>query len=290
LISLRIEEYTAISVADADCRHVDSGEMFYPKTTEELKFLLDALFISTVTSVTNLCGVTTPSAVYIYSGKCAVHSCTKIHRTFIDTIGTFAMINQSHADCMTETTDLIWKTPLNLIPPKKQPNVTWNAACAPKHHDPMQVQKNPLEVQVLCIQYWFSQAKTAQVLPVDQSLTTTKITTNTLSQAIDGTNADIVIFASGNESHCATAIVAKQDELTVIIPATKYTTKLYVHACCEYPLEINRSMCDHNCISVTMFTCKQLDSSETKTNMYRVSGDIINDCHKIVDHVVMGVT
>jgi AmmeMemoRadiSam system protein B len=286
---MKIEEYTAISVADAGCRHVDSREMFYPKTTEELKLLLDALFTSTVTSVINLCGMSTPYPVYIYSGKCAVHACTNIHGTFIDTIGTFAMINQSHADCITETTDLIWKTPLNLIPPDKQSNVTWNLACAPKHHDPMQVQKNPLEVQVLCIQYWFSQAKTAQILLVDQPLTTTKITTNTLSQAIDMTNADIVIFASGNESDCVTTTVAKQDELTVIISATKYATKLDVYACCEDSLETKRPMCDHNCISVTIFTCRQLDSSETKTNMCRASGDIINDCHKIVNHVVMGV-
>jgi AmmeMemoRadiSam system protein B len=286
---MKIEEYTAISVADAGCRHVDSREMFYPKTTEELKFLLDALFTSTVTSITNLCGVLTPYAADIYSGKCSMRAYTKIHRAFIDTIGTFAMINQSHADSMTKTTDLIWKTPLNLIPPDKQPDVRWSVACTPKHQDPTQAQKNSLEVQVPCIQDWFLQAKTVQALLVDQSLTTMKIIMNTLSQAIDVTNTERVIFASGNESHCATTAVTKQDELTVIISATKYATKLDVHACGEDTLEIKQPMCNHNCISVTTFTGKQLDSSETKTNVYRASGNIINDWYKIVNHTVMEV-
>jgi AmmeMemoRadiSam system protein B len=263
--------------------------MFYPETTEELKLLLDAPITFTVTSVTNTCGVLIPYAVYICSGKCAVHTYTKIHRTFIDTIGTFAMMNQSHVDCMTKTTDLIRKTPLNLTPPNKQPNVTWNAACAPKHQDPMQVQKNSLEVQVPCIQYWSSQTKTAQVLLVDQSLTTMKIIMNKLSQVIDVINANIVIFASGNESHCATTIVTKHGDLTVIISATKHATKLDVHACGEENFEIKQPRCNRNCISVAMFTCKQLDSSETKTNVYRASSDIINDYHKIVNHVVMEV-
>ncbi|MDR0439272.1 MAG: AmmeMemoRadiSam system protein B [Methanocalculaceae archaeon] len=277
---MKIEEYTAISVADAGYRRVDLREMLYPKATKELKLLFDALFALTVASATSLRGGVTPYAGRIYLEKCA---CTKILKTLF---GTFIMMSQSHADCMTATTDLIWKTQFNLILPDNQRDATLNTAGTSKHLDPLRMRKKSLETQVFFICYWISQKKAVPVLLDNQSLTTMETIENALSRTIDVINTDVVILATGGELHYATTAVTKQNDQRAIAP----TTKLDVHAPCEELIEMKQSMCNHNCISTDiMFTSKQIDAREAKTIMYQTSGSVIGDCHKIISYVIMEV-
>ena len=142
---MKIEEYPATGTADAGCRHADLAGMFYPKEAEELKALLDALFSSTVTSVTSPCGVLVPHAGYIYSGRCAACAYAKIPETFS---GTFVVIGPSHAGCMTATADLIWETPIGPVPPARAFVAALSESGIPNRPDLLRVQANSLEVQL----------------------------------------------------------------------------------------------------------------------------------------------
>ena len=221
---MKIEEYPAAGTADAGCRHADLAGMFYPGNAEELRALLDALFSSTVTSVTSPYGVLVPHAGYIYSGRCAACAYAKIPETFT---GTFVVIGPSHAGCMTATADLVWETPLGPVLPDTSLIAALTAAGIPNRPDLLRVQENSLEVQMPFIRYRFPQAKVVPVLLGDQSLTEVRRVAAALSRAVDTVHADVVIIASGGGSHYVPASVAERDDLTVLAAAAKLDVQAF---------------------------------------------------------------
>ncbi|MDE2519258.1 MAG: AmmeMemoRadiSam system protein B [Methanocorpusculum sp.] len=279
---MKIEEYPAAGTADAGCRHADLAGMFYPKAAEELKALLDALFSSTVTSVTSPYGVLVPHAGYIYSGRCAACAYAKIPETFS---GTFVVIGPSHAGCITATADLVWETPLGPVLPDELLIAALTAAGIPNRPDLLRVQENSLEVQMPFIRYRFPQAKVVPVLLGDQSLSEVRRVAAALSQAIDVVHADVVIIASGDGSHYVPASVAERDDLTVLAAAAK----LDVQAFYEKLIEIKPSMCGYGCIAVLMLVAKQLGAREAKVIMYQTSGDATGDSREVVGYAAMEV-
>ncbi|MDE2443488.1 MAG: AmmeMemoRadiSam system protein B [Methanocorpusculum sp.] len=279
---MKIEEYPAAGTADAGCRHADLAGMFYPKAAEELKALLDALFSSTVTSVTSPYGVLVPHAGYIYSGRCAACAYAKIPETFS---GTFVVIGPSHAGCITATADLVWETPLGPVLPDELLAAALTAVGIPNRPDLLRVQENSLEVQMPFIRYRFPQAKVVPVLLGDQSLSEVRRVAAALAQAIDVVHADVVIIASGDGSHYVPAAVAERDDLTVLAAAAK----LDVQAFYEKLIEIKPSMCGYGCIAVLMLVAKQLGAREAKVIMYQTSGDATGDSREVVGYAAMEV-
>ncbi|MDR0980700.1 MAG: AmmeMemoRadiSam system protein B [Methanocalculaceae archaeon] len=279
---MKIEEYPAAGTADAGCRHADLAGMFYPGVAEELKALLDALFSSTVTSVTSPYGVLVPHAGYIYSGKCAACAYAKIPETFS---GTFVVIGPSHAGCMTATADLIWETPLGPVLPDSRLAAALTAAGIPNRPNLLRVQENSLEVQMPFIRYRFPQAKVLPVLLGDQSLSEVRRVAAALSQAVDAVDVDVVIIASGDGSHYVPAAVAERDDLTVLAAAAK----LDVQAFYEKLIEIKPSMCGYGCIAVMMLVCKHLGAHEANVIMYQTSGDATGDSREVVGYAAMEV-
>jgi len=279
---MKIEEYPAAGTADAGCRHADLAGMFYPRVAEELKALLDALFSSTVTSVTSPYGVLVPHAGYIYSGKCAACAYAKIPETFS---GTFVVIGPSHAGCMTATADLIWETPLGPVLPDSRLAAALTAAGIPNRPNLLRVQENSLEVQMPFIRYRFPQAKVVPVLLGDQSLSEVRRVAAVLSQAVDAVDANVVIIASGDGSHYVPAAMAERDDLTVLAAAAK----LDVQAFYEKLIEIKPSMCGYGCIAVLMLVCKHLGAHEANVIMYQTSGDATGDSCEVVGYAAMEV-
>ncbi|MCZ0860644.1 AmmeMemoRadiSam system protein B [Methanocorpusculum sp. MG] len=279
---MKIEEYPAAGTADAGCRHADLAGMFYPKAAEELKALLDALFSSTVTSVTSPYGVLVPHAGYIYSGRCAACAYAKIPETFS---GTFVVIGPSHAGCITATADLVWETPLGPVLPDELLAAALTAVGIPNRPDLLRVQENSLEVQMPFIRYRFPQAKVVPVLLGDQSPAEVRRVAAALAQAIDVVHADVVIIASGDGSHYVPAAVAERDDLTVLAAAAK----LDVQAFYEKLIEIKPSMCGYGCIAVLMLVAKQLGAREAKVIMYQTSGDATGDSREVVGYAAMEV-
>ncbi|HJJ96426.1 MAG TPA: AmmeMemoRadiSam system protein B [Methanocorpusculum sp.] len=279
---MKIEEYPAAGTADAGCRHADLAGMFYPGDAEELRALLDALFSSTVTSVTSPYGVLVPHAGYIYSGRCAACAYAKIPETFS---GTFVVIGPSHAGCMTATADLIWETPLGPVLPDESLAAALTAAGIPNRPDLLRVQENSLEVQMPFIRYRFPQAKVVPVLLGDQSLSEVRRVAAALSQAVGAVNTDVVIIASGDGSHYVPAAVAERDDLTVLAAAAK----LDVQAFYEKLIEVKPSMCGYGCIAVLMLAGLQLGAREAKVIMYQTSGDATGDNREVVGYAAMEV-
>ncbi len=279
---MKIEEYPAAGTADAGCRHADLAGMFYPKAAEELKALLDALFSSTVTSVTSPYGVLVPHAGYIYSGRCAACAYAKIPETFT---GTFVVIGPSHAGCMTATADLVWETPLGPVLPDTSLIAALTAAGIPNRPDLLRVQENSLEVQMPFIRYRFPQAKVVPVLLGDQSLTEVRRVAAALSRAVDTVHADVVIIASGDGSHYVPASVAERDDLTVLAAAAK----LDVQAFYEKLIEVKPSMCGYGCIAAMMLAGKHLGAREANVIMYQTSGDATGDNREVVGYAAMEV-
>ncbi len=279
---MKIEEYPAAGTADAGCRHADLAGMFYPGDAEELRALLDALFSSTVTSVTSPYGVLVPHAGYIYSGRCAACAYAKIPETFS---GTFVVIGPSHAGCMTATADLIWETPLGPVLPDESLAAALTAAGIPNRPDLLRLQENSLEVQMPFIRYRFPQAKVVPVLLGDQSLSEVRRVAAALSQAVGAVNTDVVIIASGDGSHYVPAAVAERDDLTVLAAAAK----LDVQAFYEKLIEVKTSMCGYGCIAVLMLAGLQLGAREAKVIMYQTSGDATGDNREVVGYAAMEV-
>ena len=277
---MKIEEYPAAGTADAGCRHADLAGMFYPGDAEELRALLDALFSSTVTSVTSPYGVLVPHAGYIYSGRCAACAYAKIPETFS---GTFVVIGPSHAGCMTATADLIWETPLGPVLPDESLAAALTAAGIPNRPDLLRVQENSLEVQMPFIRYRFPQAKVVPVLLGGQSLSEVRRVAAALSQAVDAVNADVGIIAS--DSHYVPAAVAERDDLTVLAAAAK----LDVQAFYEKLIEVKPSMCGYGCIAVLMLAGLQLGAREANVIMYQTSGDATGDNREVVGYAAMEV-
>lgn len=279
---MKIEEYPAAGTADAGCRHADLAGMFYPGNAEELRALLDALFSSTVTSVTSPYGVLVPHAGYIYSGRCAACAYAKIPETFT---GTFVVIGPSHAGCMTATADLVWETPLGPVLPDTSLIAALTAAGIPNRPDLLRVQENSLEVQMPFIRYRFPQAKVVPVLLGDQSLTEVRRVAAALSETVDAVHADVVIIASGDGSHYVPASVAERDDLTVLAAAAK----LDVQAFYEKLIEVKPSMCGYGCIAVLMLAGKHLGAQDAKVIMYQTSGDATGDNREVVGYAAMEV-
>ncbi|HJJ99147.1 MAG TPA: AmmeMemoRadiSam system protein B, partial [Methanocorpusculum sp.] len=275
--------YPVAGTADAGCRHADLAGMFYPEDAEELGALLDALFSSTVTSVTSPYGVLVPHAGYIYSGKCAACAYARVPETFS---GIFVVIGPSHAGCMTATADLVWETPLGPVLPDESLVAALTAAGISNRPDLLRVQENSLEVQMPFIRYRFPQAKVVPILLGDQSLFEVCRVAVALSQAIGAVNAmDVVIVASGDGSHYVPAAVAERDDLMVLAAAAK----LDVQAFYEKLTEVKPSMCGYGCIAVMMLASKQLGAREAKVIMYQTSGDAIGDSREVVGYAAMEV-
>lgn len=264
------------------CRHAGLAGTFYPAPAEELKTLLDALFFSTVTSVTSPYGVLVPHAGYVYSGTTAACAYAKIPDTFS---GTFVVIGPSHAGCMTATADLVWETPLGSVEPDVLLVAALNAAGIPNRPDILRVQENSLEVQMPFIRYRFPNAKVVPVLLGDQSPAAVKTVADAVSQAIDAVNADVVIIASGDGSHYVPAKVAEHDDLTVLASASK----LDVNAFYESLMEIKPSMCGYGCIVAMMLVCKHLGAREANLILYQTSGDATGNRREIVGYAAMEV-
>ncbi|HJK53793.1 MAG TPA: AmmeMemoRadiSam system protein B [Methanocorpusculum sp.] len=280
---MKIEEYPATGTADAGCRHADLAGMFYPKEAEELKALLDALFSSTVTSVTSPCGVLVPHAGYIYSGRCAACAYAKIPETFS---GTFVVIGPSHAGCMTATADLIWETPIGPVPPDRAFVAALSEAGIPNRPDLLRVQENSLEVQMPFIRYRFPQAKVVPVLLGEQSPAEVHRVADAILRAIDAVHSDnVVILASGDGSHYVPASVAERDDLTVLAAAAKLDVQKFY----EKLIEIQPSMCGYGCIAVMMLVAKQRGAQEAKVIMYQTSGDATGDNREVVGYAAMEV-
>ncbi|MDR3101870.1 MAG: AmmeMemoRadiSam system protein B [Methanocalculaceae archaeon] len=266
-----------------DCRPATLAGMFYPGNAEELKSLLDALFSSTVTSVTPLYGVLVPHAGYLYSGKTAACAYARIPETFS---GTFIVIGPSHAGCMTATADLIWETDLGPVMPDRKLVAAFEKAGIPNRPDMMCIQENSLEVQMPLIHYRFPNAKIAPILLGDQSLSAVCRVAAAISQAIDQTGGvRPVIIASSDGSHYVPAKTAKHDDLIVLAAAAELdVAKFY-----EVLWKVQPSMCGYGCIATMLLIGRHLGATKAKLILYQTSGNTTGDNREVVSYAAMEV-
>lgn len=253
--------------------------LFYPEKKDELNNLLTKFFSDTVTSETNPKGILVPHAGYIYSGRCAAVSYSKISSDFN---GTFVIIAPSHNGFETCVSDLIWNSPLGSVEPDKE---FIEALDLPIRNDLAGEQENSIEVQIPFIKYRFANAKIVPILIGDQSYAGAKIVSDAVISAIKRTGITPIIIASGDGSHYVPKAKAESDDLTVIAALKNLdTVKFY-----ESLIKIQPTMCGYGCIGAMAEICKYLGAKESRVLLYETSGEATGDFSEVVGYISMEV-
>ncbi|MDO5843538.1 MAG: AmmeMemoRadiSam system protein B [Methanocorpusculum sp.] len=253
--------------------------MFYPEKKEELNSLLTQFFNDTVTSVTNPKGILVPHAGYIYSGRCAAVSYSKISPDFN---GTFVIIAPSHQGFDTCVSDLIWETPIGSVNADEK---FIEALDIPLNNNAVCERENSIEVQIPFIKHRFPKASIVPILIGDQSYSGAKYAADAVISAIKRTGITPVIIASGDGSHYVPRKKAETDDLIVLAALKNLDTKKFYDAL----IKIQPSMCGYGCICAMAEICKYLGAKESRVLTYQTSGDATGDYSEVVGYISMEV-
>lgn len=268
----------------SEVRAATLSGMFYPKDAKELEETLRSLFSSTATypAQSRIFGILAPHAGYMYSGKIAAVSYSRIPESFD---GTFLVIGPSHAGCPTCTSDVFWETPIGTLEPDTELVQALQENGIPIRNDFMNVQENSLETQMPFIKFRFLDAKIVPVLLGDQSYGGAAKTAASIISAISQMNRDVIVIASGDGSHYVPRDIAEKDDLTVLSAISKLDTKNFY----EVLMNIQPSMCGYGCIAVMADVCKHFGAREARVLLYDTSGSVTGDTLEVVGYAAMEV-
>ena len=259
---------------------------FYPgkvKTLEET--ILGFLNSASPESITGkICGLVSPHAGYIYSGKIAADAYKQLQGKSYDNV---IVISPSHFDEFSGCSVFFgnYQTPLGIIPTNVElaeamTSLSPNIIESTKGH----TQEHALEVQLPFLQLVLDNFNLIPIAMGNQDYTTAcelSMAINTALQKPRFTNQKTIVIGSSDLSHYFPVEKANQMDNVILKDIENFDEK-------ELFKDINSNRCQacgYGPILSTMLTSKKLGAKNSKIISYGTSGDYSRDYSSVVGYL-----
>lgn len=262
--------------------------MFYPKETQELKFVIHDCFLHPfgpgkappIENNENILGVICPHAGYTYSGPVAANSFYHISSQKPELVIITGPNHWGIGCNIAAMKEGQWQTPLG--------NVEVDAESAIKIHEISTIieldffshtKDHSLEVQVPMLQeIYLHKFKILPIILIDQEYKAAKEIGKAIAK-IAKTKKTIIIGSSDFTHYEENSYAHKQDKL-LIEPILDLDVDRFYSVLQENQI----SACGYGAIASTMVACKELGASKGTLLKYATSGDVVGDKSSVVGY------
>lgn len=251
---------------------------FYPGNEAQLREMIGE-FTDAPVSKEDAVGVLVPHAGYVYSGRVAGATISRIK--FKDT---FIIIGPSHTGLgrpYSVMTDGTWRTPLGEvdIDTELAEKIVEISAYAEEDTN-AQTGEHAVEVQLPFLQYFQSDFKIVPIILAYSKVDAYKEVGMSIARAIKELNRAAVIIASGDMTHYEPQDVAREKdnlaiEAMLALDEDELTARYQKH---------NITMCAHGPVVCLITAAKELGATGAELVKYETSGDTTGDYAAVVGY------
>jgi len=256
---------------------VYSGQ-WYPAAPSELKAMI-AGFVDQKAAKEDVIGLLVPHAGYIYSGKVAGATLSRIVMA-----DTFVILCPSHTgrgkplSIMTEGT---WETPLGEVQIDSEMGKKILSGSRYLQEDTAAHQEeHAVEVQLPFLQYLGGDIKFVPIVLSYASNAVYKQIGKEIATAISGHHKQVVILASGDMTHYEPQEVARKKDML----AVETILNLDENELARRFKAMNMSICAFPPLMVLITACKELGATQGEMVKYMTSGDTTGDYAAVVGY------
>lgn len=224
-------------------------------------------------------GVIAPHAGYLYSGPVAAHTYHELAKDGFPE--TFVILCPNHTgmgsglSTMTGT----WETPLGQVDIDDELADHMMANIGILDSDPTaHLKEHSAEVQLPFLQYFNKDFKFVPITMWMQDIETATEVGNSIKQAVDELERDVVVIASTDLTHYQPQDVAHNQDMRVLDAIEKMDERLMM----SRVIEMNVSMCGYGPVAGTMVASKKMGATTCELKKYATSGDTTGDKSSVV--------